>query len=106
MLTKPLRFTGKRLVLNCSTSAAGSIRVEVQDEAGKPLPGFSLPDCAEVYGDSLERAVSWKGGDVSRLSGQAVRLRFELKDADVYAFRFQPRDPGRGAAPPPERPTG
>jgi hypothetical protein len=90
LLTKPLRFTGKRLVLNCSTSAAGGIRVEIQDEAGKPLPGFSLPDSAEIYGDSLQRAVTWKGGDVSRLSGQAVRLRFELKDADLYALRFQP----------------
>jgi hypothetical protein len=89
LLTKPLRFTGKQLVLNCSTSAAGGIRVEVQDAAGKPVPGFALPDCAEVYGDSLERAVTWKGGEVGRLAGQVVRLRFELRDADVYALRFR-----------------
>jgi len=26
--------------------------------------------------------------DVSALSGQPVRLRFELKDADLYSLRF------------------
>ena len=36
--TKPLIFSGNQLRLNMSTSAAGSIRVEVQDENGKPFP--------------------------------------------------------------------
>ncbi len=88
LVTKALRFKGKRLTLNCATSAAGAIRVEVQDEAGKPAAGLGLAECAEVYGDALERTVVWKG-DVGRLSGQVVRLRFELKDADLYAFQFR-----------------
>ena len=36
--TKPLIFSGDQLRLNMSTSAAGSIRVEVQDENGSPSP--------------------------------------------------------------------
>ena len=33
--------------------------------------------------------VTWKSGaDVSALSGRPVRLRFELKDADLYSLRF------------------
>ncbi|HEY2584482.1 MAG TPA: sialidase family protein [Tepidisphaeraceae bacterium] len=35
MVTRPLKFTGSELLLNFATSAAGSIRVEVQDEAGR-----------------------------------------------------------------------
>jgi len=90
IVTRPLKFQGGRLVLNFSTSAAGSVQVEIQDAAGKPLPGFALADCPPVFGDSLERAVAWNGGpDVSRLAGQPVRLRFVLKDADLYALRFQ-----------------
>ncbi|MEO7319141.1 MAG: hypothetical protein ABIZ56_09150, partial [Chthoniobacteraceae bacterium] len=82
--TKPLTFVGQRLVLNVATSAAGSVRVEVQDAAGKALPGFTLADCQEIYGDELARAVSWKGGgDVRALAGQTVRLRFTMKDADL-----------------------
>ena len=42
MLTRPLVFAGGALEINFATSAAGSIRVEIQDAAGKPMPGFAL----------------------------------------------------------------
>jgi hypothetical protein len=89
-LTRPLVFDGRELILNYATSAAGSLRVELQDAEGHPLPGFALADCPEIYSDQIEQAVSWQGGsDVSRLAGQPVRLRFALKDADVYSLRFR-----------------
>ena len=91
MTTRPIRFRGSRLVLNCSTSAAGSLRVEIQDEAGRPIPGYSLQDSREIFGDSVEQAVSWKRtSDLSSLSGKTVRLRYLLKDADLYALQFLP----------------
>ncbi|MFT4587637.1 MAG: hypothetical protein ACI9VS_004187 [Candidatus Binatia bacterium] len=89
LLTKPLTFKGGKLELNFATSAAGSVRVEIQDASGKAMPGFSLADCPPQFGDTVERTVSWKGGtDVAALAGKAIRLRFVLKDADVYSFRF------------------
>ena len=43
----------------------------------------------EVVGDDLERTITWAGGaDVSALRGTPVRLRWFLKDADLYAFQF------------------
>ncbi len=89
MVTKPFTFEGSRLVLNASTSAAGSIRVEMQDADGRPLPGLTLADCPEIYGDELELPVPWP--PQARLSGWAgtpVRLRFVMRDADLYAMRF------------------
>lgn len=87
--TRPLVFEGRRLLMNFSTSAPGGVRVELQDDSGSPLPGFSLADATEIWGDELERTVTWKSGhDLSRLAGRPVRLRFVLKDADVYAIRF------------------
>lgn len=89
LLTKPLIFTGKELTLNFATSAAGSVRVELQDAAGKPLTGFALADSVEKIGNDLDRVVRWKSGtDVSALAGTPIRLRLALKDADVYALRF------------------
>ena len=89
LLTKPLKFDGSQLEMNFSTSAAGSVRVEIQDDTGKPVPGFTLADCNEQFGDQLERVVSWKSGtDVGSLSGKTVQLLVELKDADLYAFQF------------------
>jgi hypothetical protein len=90
LVTKSLEFKGKQLLLNFSTSAAGSIRIELQDELGNPLPGFALEDCQPVFGDTIERQVTWKNGsDVSSISGKVVKLRFELKDADLYSFHFE-----------------
>jgi hypothetical protein len=89
IVTRPLTFLGDRLHLNYATSAAGSVQVELQDESGKPLPGFALADMPPLYGDELEAMATWtSGGDLSSLSGKTVRLRFVLKDADLYALRF------------------
>jgi hypothetical protein len=91
LLTRPLTFAGKELVLNFATSAAGGIRVEIQDASGKPVPGYALADAAETIGNELERVVRWKsGGDVRPLAGKPVRLRFVMRDARLYALQFRP----------------
>jgi len=89
LTTKPVTIEGSELMMNYSTSAVGSIRVEIQDQEGNPIAGYTLADCPEIYGDAIEEVVKWKAGsDVSALTGQVVRLRFALKDADLYAIRF------------------
>lgn len=90
LLTKPIEFSGGMLSLNFATSAAGSVKVELQDARGQSLPGFQLNDCDELFGDTLDRNVSWKGNvDVSSAAGKAVRLRIALRDADLYSFQFR-----------------
>ena len=90
LLTHPLQFTGSQLTLNYATSAAGSIRVEVQEADGTPIEGYTLADSAEMVGDEIEGVVGWQGGtSVASLSDRPVRLRMVLRDADVYALRFR-----------------
>jgi hypothetical protein len=90
LLTKPLVFEGSELVMNYSTSAAGSVQVELQDAQGVPLPGFALADSEVMCGDSLEQPMLWRGNpDLRALSGTPVRLRFVLKDADLFSLRFR-----------------
>lgn len=89
MITKPLTFDGDKLVINYSTSSIGHVRVEIQDAAGKPIPGFTLADCDEVVGDEISRTVTWgDSSDVSSLEGKPVRLHFEMKDSDLYSIQF------------------
>jgi hypothetical protein len=91
--TRPLTFSGDKLVLNYATSAAGSIAVEVQDENGKPLPGYALTDMKPLYGDELDAAISWKSKkDVSSIAGKPVRLHFVMRDADIYSIRTAKTD--------------
>jgi hypothetical protein len=91
--TPTLRFSGRELVLNVDTSAAGEVRVELQDEHGIARPGFTLADCARIHtANEISRPVRWaKGGDVSALAGQPVRIRFVARDTDLYAFQFRAR---------------
>ncbi len=87
--TKPLTFEGSRLFMNFSTSAAGSVRVEIRDAENRPQPGYALTDCPEIYGDSLNEKVVWKNGeDVSQFTGRPIRLRFVMQDADIFAIQF------------------
>lgn len=91
--TPPLRFRGDQLVLNVDTSALGEVQVEVQDEAGKPIPGFTLDDADILHSaNAINRPVSWNGATtLEKLAGKTVRLHFALRDADLYAFQFRDR---------------
>ena len=63
---------------------------EIQDAQGKPIAGFSLDACDPIYGDHIGRVVTWKKeSDVGRLKGTAIKLRFVMSDADLFALKFQ-----------------
>lgn len=93
LLFKPfvLGDLAERLVLNCKTAEGGTLRVALQTVDGKPLAGCELENCTPITGDRLAQQVHWKdGADISAYKGQAVQLRVELKNADLYALQFQP----------------
>ena len=88
-ITKPFVRSGDRLVLNVAAGDGGHAKVEVLDANNKPLPGLGLDDCVPLKADGIKQVVSWKSGtDLSQLAGKPVRLRIELKDADLYSFQF------------------
>lgn len=88
--TKPITFSGKELSLNVATSAPGFVQVEICSPDGTPIPGFTLADCDIIYGDSLDRRVSWKQDtSVESLIGQAIVLRVVIQEADVYSLVFE-----------------
>lgn len=89
-ITKPFTFTGSELHINFATSAAGGVRIEIQELDGTPIPGHSLDEADVIIGNEIEKLVSWKGQtDVSELAGRPVRLRFVLDDADLYSLQFR-----------------
>lgn len=89
-VTRPFKFKGDRLEINYSTSAAGSVQVEIQDQEGEAIPGYTLTESQEIIGDEISKTVTWKNGsEVRVLAGKAIRLRFVLKDADLYSFKFE-----------------
>ena len=85
--TKPVVIDGRRLSLNLSTSASGFAKVVLLDEAGTELPGFTEAEATELVGDAIDLAAAWKGAPrLEELKGRTVRIKFILRDADLYSF--------------------
>ena len=103
LTTEPLTFLGTTLHLNVESSR-GRVEVEVLDQRGEPVEGYSRADCVPISTDSTDHTVKWSGdrdlvhatdtpADIggetrafrSRLR-KPVRLRFYLKDASLYSF--------------------
>lgn len=87
-LTCCLSRRGGRLELNCATSAGGYIQVEVCDENGAPLKGFSFKDMEPFWGDRIAWEPEWKEKKFSDLPPGKFRLRFRMKECDLYSINF------------------
>lgn len=95
MTTRPFTFEGDTLDVNFATSSIGHVLVSMLDEDGREIPGFGIEDGARLYGDRISHAVKWEqGAGVGALQGRRVRLRFVMKDADVYSFQFRSHPTG------------
>lgn len=89
LTTRALTFSGSKLRLNVATGAGGIVRVEIQDDSGHPLEGFEAEDADEINGNYPQVQASWKGSpDVASLAGRKVRLKFLMRDANLYSFQF------------------
>ena len=66
-------------------------QVEVLTERGEVVEGFGRGECAAFAGDALAHSVRWNGGGLSALRGRAIRLKFSLSEASLYAFRITER---------------
>ena len=52
-----------------------------------PLKGFTFEECDRLSGDSLDRAVTWKGSsDISGV-GEMVAIRLKMFQAKVFAYQ-------------------
>ena len=87
LTTRSLVFDGNALVVNADATR-GRVLVEILDAGRRPIAGFSGGDAAVVTGDSIRHRVKWKQG-LGNLQGKAVRLRFTLEKAELYAFQFE-----------------
>jgi hypothetical protein len=87
--TKPFVCDGQTLSLNAKANFYASVRVEVLDEQGKPLPGYAADECVPMATDSVEHAISWRERrSLRELKGRPIKLRFHLTNARLYAYRI------------------
>jgi hypothetical protein len=80
--TRLLSGSGDHLVLNYVVQPEGSLTVDALNDAGDVI-GKSKP----LSGDFVQAQVEWE--QQPDLSKGPVRLRFRIKNADVYSLRFE-----------------
>lgn len=89
LLTKPFRFTGNSLRVNCDASR-GEVTVEVLDAQSRTLPSFTRANCEAIKTDAVNQTVRWHGTpDLSKLVGTPIRLRVTIRNARLYALQFE-----------------
>ena len=88
LITKPITVSAGSLRLNLQTRAGAGAQVEIINLEGRPIAGYARADCDRLPIDGLDSPVGWRGHDLSRLKGRTIRLRFILKNADLYSLRL------------------
>lgn len=76
---------GKALWVNAAVR--GALTAEITEPDGRNvLPGWDRGSFELVAGDHTRAEIRWRGRDLSELAGKRVRVRFHLRDADLYSF--------------------
>ena len=112
VVTRPIRIKGSSVHVTASTGVLrdqdhklnptwaqlytnvkdgeGEVRVELLDEEGRTIPGFSSAECNPIKGHLANRVVSWAGGkDFSTLNGRSVRFKFVLRNASLFSYSVE-----------------
>ncbi len=85
--TRAVKFEGGRIYVN-TDAAQGGIEAEIIDGTGRsPRPGWGRGEFIPIVGNHLRAELCWKGHDgVKELAGKVIRIRFYVKNADLFSF--------------------
>ncbi|MCC5929641.1 MAG: hypothetical protein JJU28_10380 [Cyclobacteriaceae bacterium] len=86
--TKTLITDGDKLQVNYIAAGGGSLSVEILDEKGSVIPGFSEEDCKPLKGDDIAGEVQWRNARFDSLKGKKIKLRFAMNNTEIYAFEI------------------
>lgn len=96
LTTKAMNVGGAELLLNADASK-GSIKAELLDANGTPIPGYTKDDFNTITSDSVEHRLTWgDSANVTALAGQAVSLKLYSENSEIYSFRFSGTVPLEG----------
>ena len=94
LTTEVVKFSGEHLYVNANIS--GSLTVEVLDEKGVVIDGFSKDKCTAITSDETKMKVVWSGKKtLAELKDKKIKLRFHLENGDLYAFWISQFEDGK-----------
>ena len=85
LTTNKLQFAGKFFFVNAKIN--GSLKVELLNENGEVINGFSKDDCNLITGDNTKNLVTWTSNQsLDSIQGKNIIVKFYLDDGDLYSF--------------------
>jgi hypothetical protein len=86
---KPLDLTGVTAISVNADASHGAVRLELLNEDGYRVRGYSRDDSVPMKGDSLRHAAAWNGKSLSDLPAGKYMIRVHLDNASLFAVSFK-----------------
>ena len=87
LLSRREVFNTPRVVVNARTGPGGYVTAELVDRHNNPIEGFSRAECISFEGDSTHHVLEWKTRSFPPdLTDKDKKIRFYLKNADIYSY--------------------
>lgn len=107
VVTRPLKFLGKKLLLDVDAGLPElsrsvllalkrdpgknldqpEVRAALEDIRGGKIEGFGLEQCQPLTGSGVQEMV-WPGADWKQLAVKPVRIRLEMRHAALFSLQF------------------
>lgn len=92
--TSTLTFSGSYFFVNANLEN-GDMKVEIINEDGSIIPGFSKNDCKSIAGNSVKKRVEWSNSStLESLKNKKVRFKFYITNGEIFSFWVSPNETG------------
>lgn len=87
LVTRREVFGVPKITINAKTGQGGYVVAEILDRDNTPIPGFTRDDCVPFTGDATHHVLTWRTETLPASHAvQEKKLRFYLKNADLYSY--------------------
>lgn len=95
LVTRKVSFDGDYLFVNAVLEKGGELKVEVLDDQGNVIKGFSKNESVPMKGNSTKFKMLWnKNTSLSSLKNTPVQFKFYLSKGELYSFWVSPWETG------------
>lgn len=89
LVTHTVKFTGEHFFVNASIQ--GNLKVELLNEDGSVISGFSKNDCISFTGNSTKKKIEWNNNSsLKNLKGKNIKIKFYVDSGELFSFWISP----------------
>lgn len=83
--THPMKNASGPLLVNAD-AVGGSLKAEILDTEGKPIPGYTMNDCLPIKNDDITQIIRWSDHAELPDSKNSLSIRFLINKASLFGF--------------------